>query len=365
MNDFEGAIKHLERSIALNPSYGDAYSNLGAVYKEKKEYEKAQKFYHKALSFNPKHINANFDLSLIELSKGNYDIGWKRYEYRLGMDELISKLYRFTTPIWQGEALEGKRIILQNEQGYGDNIMFIRYVPQFIALGAKVILRTRPELVELFKNIPNIEAVYSEEDAIKDHDYHFPLLSSPLRFKTTLENIPNNFPYLHTKSVSNLIEKEPKEIVKIGLVWSSSKTNKDFKNKYLGLEYFKSLFKLKDTKWYSLQVGEDAKEIISLNLQNSIVDLSAHLIDFSVTASIINALDLVITTDTSVAHLCGAMNKQAWVLVPKPSDWRWMQEGSSTPWYKSLRLFRQNERGSWNSVIAEIENSLKMKGYKK
>lgn len=362
IDDFEGAVKHLEKSIALNPSYGDAYSNLGAVYKEKKEYEEAQKFYHKALSLNPRHVNANFDLSLIELSKGNYDIGWKRYEYRLGMDELISKLHRFTTPIWRGESLKDKKIILQNEQGYGDNIMFIRYVAHFVALGAIVIIRTRPELVELFKSIPDIAAVYSEEEAIVDHDYHFPLLSSPSRFGTTIETIPSIFPYLHTKSISDLIKKEHKDTLKIGLVWSSSRTNKDFKNKYLGLEYFKSLFKLKGTRWYSLQVGEDAKEIKSLNLQNNIVDLSVHLVDFSVTASIINALDLVITTDTSVAHLCGAMNKQAWVLVPKLSDWRWMQEGTSTPWYKSLKLFRQNEVGSWTKVVSEIENSLQKKG---
>ena len=180
-----------------------------------------------------------------------------------------------------------------------------------------------------------------------------------------METIPSIFPYLHAKSVSDLIQKEQKDTLKIGLVWSSSRTNKDFKNKYLGLEYFKSLFKLKGTKWYSLQVGEDAKEIKILNLQNNLVDLSAHLTDFSQTASIINALDLIITTDTSVAHLCGAMNKRAFVLVPKPSDWRWMQEGDMTPWYKSLKLFRQYESGKWDSVISEIENSLKKEGLKK
>ncbi len=365
MDDFAGSIKHLERSIALNPSYADAYSNLGAVYKEKKEYENAQKFYAKALSLNPEHINANFDMSLIELMRGNYALGWKQYEFRLGMDELISKLYRYKTPIWRGESLVGKRIILQNEQGFGDNIMFIRYATNFIALGAKVIIRTRAELVELFKTIVDIEAVYSEEEEIVSHDYHLPLLSSALLFQTTLQNIPSSFPYLHVKHLSDLVKKEKKDVLKIGLVYSSSRTNKDFKNKYLGLENFKSLFKLKGSAWYSLQAGEDAKEIKTLNLEDSIVDLSEHLNDFSTTASIINSLDLIITTDTSVAHLCGAMNKRAWVMVPRPSDWRWMQEGESTPWYKSLKLFRQSKSGSWKSVITEIENSLKKEGLKK
>ena len=359
MDDFDGAVEHLEKSITLNPSYADAYSNLGAVYKEKKEYDKARVFYDKALTLNPEHINANFDLSLLELLKGDYNTGWKQYEYRLGMDELIGKLYRYKTPIWRGESLAGKTIILQNEQGFGDNIMFIRYVSKFIALGAKVIIRTRPELVELFKNIPDVEAVYSEDEEMIAHDYHLPLLSSALRFQTTLNNIPAHFPYLKVSETTDLIKKEPKGRLKIGLAWSSSKTNKDFKNKYLGLHHFKGILNQKNISWYSLQAGDDALEIKDQGLQAKIVDLSGHLNDFKATAEIINALDLVITTDTSVAHLCGAMNKEAWVLVPKPSDWRWMQESDQTPWYKSLKLFRQQEKGSWTSVVREIENNLK------
>lgn len=359
MDDTAGSIAHLEESIRLNPSYADAYSNLGAVYKESKAYEKAEIYYQKALTLAPQHINANFDLSLIELSRGNYSLGWKRYEYRLQMVELISKLHHYTTPIWRGQPLREKVLILQNEQGFGDNIMFIRYVPTFIELGAKVIIRTRPELVELFKSMPNVAMVCSEEDPIPEHDYYLPLLSAPYLFQTTQENIPQVFPYLSSSKPSPLIKKEGKPILKIGLVWSSSRTNKDFKNKYIGLEFYKKLFDIKGTKWYSLQAGGDADEIKALNLGSKITNLSEHLSDFSNTASIIESLDLVITTDTSVAHLCGAMNKEAWVLVPRPADWRWMQEGETTPWYKSLKIFRQDKQGSWAAVITEIEKALK------
>ena len=125
------------------------------------------------------------------------------------------------------------------------------------------------------------------------------------------------------------------------------------------MELYKKLFDIKGTQWYSLQAGEDADEIKLLNLGSKIIDLSDHLDDFSITANVIESLDLVITTDTSVAHLCGAMNKEGWVLVPRPADWRWMQEGASTPWYKSLKLFRQDKQGSWATVITEIEKELK------
>lgn len=356
-DDFAGAITHIEQSIKLNPSYPDAYSNLGAVYKENKEYSKAEPLYRKALSLNPNHTNANFDLALIELFSGNYDKGWQHYEHRIKMDELRAKIYPYTTPIWRGEDLRGKTLILQNEQGFGDNIMFIRYVPMFLRLGANVILRTRPELVNLFKSIEGIKEVYSEEESIPKHDYYLPLLSSPNRFKTTLESVPKVFPYLSSYQEKSEFSCNPKRF-NIGIVWSSSKTNKDFKNKYIGLEHYKELFSLKGTSWYSLQTGEDASEIQTKKLDKNIVDLSGMLNDFSATASIIDKLDLIITTDTAVAHLCGAMNKQAWVLVPTPSDWRWMQEGDRTPWYDSLKLYRQDKRGSWKEPIAKIRDHL-------
>ncbi|HEX5329066.1 tetratricopeptide repeat protein [Sulfuricurvum sp.] len=357
-DDMTGAIRHLEHSIRLNPSYADAYSNLGAVYKENKQYAEAEAFYRKAISLAPNHTNANFDLSLIELSKGEYKNGWQRYEHRIKMDELRSKIHHYKTPMWRGENLHGKTIILQNEQGFGDNIMFIRYVPLFVELGATIILRTRPELVRLFESVKGVEKVYSEEDEIPEHDYYLPLLSSPTRFKTTIETIPKHFPYIIPRSQEISDFKCNKKSFNIGLVWSSSRTNKDFKNKYIGLEHFKMLFAIKGTTWYSLQAGEDAQEIKVAKLENKITDLSERLVNFSATAAIIEKLDLIITTDTAIAHLCGAMDKKAWVLVPKPADWRWMQEGKSTPWYNSLELFRQHQKGSWNEVISEIKDKL-------
>lgn len=359
MGDFEAAISHLEKSIAINPNYADAYSNIGAIYKEQKEYEKAEPYYQKALSINKDHTNANFDMSLIELSRGNYAKGWRLYEHRLKMAELISKTYRFTTPMWQGDSLDGKTIVLQNEQGFGDNIMFIRYAYLFMEMGARVIVRTRPHLVELFKSLKGVVEVCSEEEEMPKHDCYIPLLSSPHYFKTMLSNIPSSFPYLHTeKAETSLLPQSKKGELKVGIVWSNSRTSKDFKNRYIGLSSFKPLFELENIAWYSLQEGEDASQIKKEGLEGKIVDLSDKLTDFKTTAMIVQELDLVITPDTAVAHLCGALNKSAWVVVPNPSDWKWLQEGSKSPWYESLRVFRQERGKEWAEPVLEIKEEL-------
>lgn len=360
MGNYEGALGALKHSIKLNPSYADAYSNIGAIFKEQKLYDQAEPHYRKALMLSPHHINANFDLALIELSRGNYNVGWQQYEYRLLMKELLVKTHHYMVPIWKGETLQGKTIILQNEQGFGDNIMFVRYAKKFLALGANVILRTRPELVKLFQTIDNdIHVIDEESSPLPLCDFYLPLLSSARRFGTTLETIPKDFPYLHvnkdTIDVSLLAD-----TLKVGLVWSSSPTNKDFKNKYIGLALYKKLFMLEHVHWVSLQIGEDAKDIEREGLSETILDIAPSLKDFYETARMVRHLDLVITTDTAVAHLCGALNTPAWVLVPKPADWRWMQEGDHTPWYKSIRLFRQKEQGNWVAPMEAIYDALQV-----
>ena len=359
MGNHDGALQALEHSIKLNPSYADAYSNIGAIFKEQKRYDKAEPYYQKALTLSPHHINANFDLGLIELTKGNYTVGWKQYEYRLRMKELLAKTYQYTAPIWRGENLQGKTIVLQNEQGFGDNLMFVRYAKIFLALGAHVVLRTRPQLVRLFQTIDDDIKVIDEESSPPPAcDFYLPLLSSARRFGTTLETIPKEFPYLHVNKETVDISFRPNTL-KVGLVWSSSATNKDFKNKYIGLALYKKLFALEPIQWVSLQVGEDAKDIEHEGLSGIILDITPSLKDFYETARIVRHLDLVITTDTAVAHLCGALNTPAWVLAPKPADWRWMQEGELTPWYESIRLFRQQEAGNWVTPMEAIYDALR------
>lgn len=359
IGDTNAAIRHLGYSIKLNPMYADAYSNLGAVYKELKDYDAAIVYYKKALELNPEHTNANFDMALIELSHGNYQSGWEKYEHRLKMPELLSKTYKYKTPMWKGENLRGKTIILQNEQGFGDNIMFIRYVPNFLALGAEVIIRTRPELVKLFETIDGVAKVCSEDEyTMPEHDFYIPLLSCPSRFDTQLDSIPAQFPYL--KAPQPIFEM-PAEGIKIGITWSGSKTNKGHKDRYIGLHALTPLFELKNITWYSLQLGDDIDQIAELGLEKIIIDKTELLTDFSKTAALISGLDLVITGDTSVAHLAGALNKKTYLLLSQPAEWRWMQNGDSTPWYRSLKVFRQTQKGSWREPISAIAKLLRQR----
>ena len=356
MGDTTGAIAALKCSITLNPNYADAYSNLGALYKENKEFDRAMFYYQKALALNPEHTNAQFDIALMELSKGNYESGWSGYEYRLKMNELLAKTDVYTSPLWQGESLQNKTIILQTEQGFGDTIMFIRYAPYFKELGAKIIVRTRLELMALFRSIQEVDEIICEEDPLPEHDFYLPLLSCPQRFKTVLQTIPRKFPYLG--SPKNGLSFERKSL-HVGITWSGSPTNRGHKDRYVGLKILSQLFDIDHISWYSLQIGADSHEIQSFNLHDTIIDKTELLTDFAQTAAFIEALDLVISVDTSVAHLSGALNKKTFVLLSKPAEWRWMQEGETTPWYESLLLFRQEIRGDWQKPILQIKEKLR------
>ena len=356
MGDTTGAIAALKCSITLNPNYADAYSNLGAIYKENKEFDRAMFYYQKALALNPEHTNAQFDIALMELSKGHYESGWSGYEYRLKMNELLAKTDVYTSPLWRGESLQNKTIILQTEQGFGDTIMFIRYAPYFRELGAKIIVRTRLELVALFRSIQEVDEIICEEDPLPEHDFYLPLLSCPQRFKTVLQTIPRKFPYLG--SPKNGLSFERKSL-HVGITWSGSPTNRGHKDRYVGLKILSQLFDIDHISWYSLQIGADSHEIQSFNLHDTIIDKTELLTDFAQTAAFIEALDLVISVDTSVAHLSGALNKKTFVLLSKPAEWRWMQEGETTPWYESLLLFRQEIRGDWQKPILQIKEKLR------
>ena len=356
MGDTTGAIAALKCSITLNPNYADAYSNLGAIYKENKEFDRAMFYYQKALALNPEHTNAQFDIALMELSKGHYESGWSGYEYRLKMNELLAKTDVYTSPLWQGESLQNKTIILQTEQGFGDTIMFIRYAPYFRELGAKIIVRTRLELMALFRSIQEVDEIICEEDPLPEHDFYLPLLSCPQRFKTVLQTIPRKFPYLG--SPKNGLSLERKSL-HVGITWSGSPTNRGHKDRYVGLKILSQLFDIDHISWYSLQIGADSHEIQSFNLHDTIIDKTELLTDFAQTAAFIEALDLVISVDTSVAHLSGALNKKTFVLLSKPAEWRWMQEGETTPWYESLLLFRQEIRGDWQKPILQIKEKLR------
>ena len=271
-------------------------------------------------------------------------------------------------PRWDGyTSLEGRTILLWSEQGHGDTIQYIRYAPMLAQRGATVHVGCHPKLARLFSTAPGIAKIYARPDELAGaglspkagllpkatYDLHAPILSLPYLFGTTLETIPAVVPYL----------RPPAELVplqehgfKIGLVWAGNPNHRNDAQRSMHLVGMLPLLTI-DAEWYSLQVGQAASQIKALGLSTVLHDLAPRLNDFHDTASVISQLDLVITVDTAVAHLAGALGKPVWILLPFDADWRWLQ-GQDSPWYPTARLFRQPWPGNWGAVIQDVTTAL-------
>jgi len=301
------------------------------------------------------YVDAHWNLGLVLLIQGDFKQGWIGYQWRFKRKE--HKWPIIKTPMWQGEDIKGKRIVLWNEQGLGDAIQFVRYAQIVKAKGAQVILAVQTQLFRLF------EQSLQEKYEIVDHrtfdmsayDQHASLLSLPGILGTTLETIPN-FSYIQPQQHLVLPDLDQQRHHRIGIVWGSDKRNwQMYKYKYCPVEFFASLLDLDQVALYSLQVGEDADQLND----SCIVNLSPLINDFADTASLIAQLDLIITVDTAVAHLAGAMGKRVWVVLPYNCDWRWLLDRQDSPWYPTMRLFRQTKPGNWQGVFNQVKEQLR------
>ena len=350
--ELEKAIVSVQKCLEINPNYKDAYNNLGNIFNKQKQFQKAIKAYQKAIEIDPNYVDAHWNLSLVLLMLGDFKQGWIGYQWRFKRKE--HKWPIITTPMWQGEDIKGKRIVLWNEQGLGDAIQFVRYARIVKAKGAQVILAVQTQLFRLF------EQSLQEKYEIVDHrtfdmsayDQHASLLSLPGILGTTLETIPD-FSYIQPQQ--HLVLPDDDEHHRIGIVWGSDRRNwQMYKYKYCPVEFFASLLDLDQVALYSLQVGEDADQLND----SRIVNLSSLISDFADTASLIAQLDLIITVDTAVAHLAGAMGKPVWVVLPYNCDWRWLLDRQDSPWYPTMRLFRQTKPGDWQGVFNQVKEQL-------
>jgi len=352
----EEAAESFKKALEINPRYEKAYLahyNLGIYFKDKGEILRALEHYNKSIELND-FPEAHWNKSLVLLLLGRFKEGWREYNYRF-KKEKPSDNRVFLKPEWKGELLKGKKILILSEQGFGDNIQFIRYIPQVKEKRAYIILECKKELIKLFKSL-EIDDIVEKSKIIPnvEHDFYIHLMSLPGIFNTDLTSIPNN-PYL--KADKELAEKFRAKLnsekFKIGIVWTGNPQQENDKTRSTTFEKFKTL-KIPGVELFSLQIWNASKQLDS----QYTVDLSNEINDFADTAAIIENLDLIISVDTSVAHLTGAMGKPVWTLLSFIPDWRYMLERKDCPWYPSMKLFRQKSPGDWSSVFEEVKKEL-------
>ena len=360
LNRLVAALEFYDKAIVLKPDYTEAYSNRGIAKHDLNQLDAALTCYNKAVAIKPDYADAYWNKSLALLLAGDFVNGWEMYEWRWQRDAFSSPVRNFTQPLWLGrESLNGKTILLHSEQGFGDTIQFCRYAKLVAELGARVILEVPLVLIDLFKYLNGVAELIAKDEMLPAFDYHCPLLSLPLAFKTNLSNIPTAQAYLRSDpdKVNNWkIKLGDTTTKRIGLAWSGSITHKYDHNRSIALSQL-LLHLPVHYEYISLQkeLRENDKDTLQ---EYNIRHYGDQLKDFSDTAALCDLMDIVISVDTSVAHLAGALGKQTWILLPFSPDWRWLLDRSDSVWYPTVKLYRQHTVGNWDHAFNEVQSEL-------
>ena len=389
---FDEAIKSLERALKLNPAYvqalgnlgntyldmgrleesekayrdgldllpdqPDLYYNLGRVLHEQGRWEDAEQSFRKTLSLNNAYPLAHWNLSHVLLLQGRFWEGWIEYEWRWHCPGFTTQIPKFDQPRWDGKDISGKTLLVYAEQGFGDTVQFARYLPALSASGCRVIFLCQPELRRLMHDISRVEEIITDWTALPEFDVHTPLMSLPMLLGMREETeIPRDFPYL-TPPADGADAPSGTAGLKVGLVWAGRESHLLEAQRSLDVVQLRALTEVAGCHFFALHEDDYSDELVSAGMADAVTDLSGKLSDFGDTARIIASLDLVIGVDTAVIHLAGALNVPVWTMLAKTGDWRWMLEREDTPWYPTMRLFRQAERGDWSPVISRIAQEL-------
>ncbi|MBW2557915.1 MAG: tetratricopeptide repeat protein [Deltaproteobacteria bacterium] len=365
----ENALKHFQRATCLDSNYAEAYHNAGNMLKDLCRPREAVEFQNKAIELRPDYIEAHFNRSVALLLLENFKDGLEEYEWRRHLKAL--KSLEFAQPLWDGSDLSGKTILLHAEQGLGDTIQFIRYAKVAKESGATVIAAAQDPLTTLLKSCAYVTSVISLKDNFPDFDLQAPLMSLPWILNEKPSSILAEIPYI--KADSELVKQWHARLgennnFKIGLCWQASflyeknHQRKTISSKSIPLRDFYPLSKMDGIKLYSLQKGVPTEQLENMPGDFILHDFGPDFDDnhgpFMDSAAVMENLDLVITIDTSIAHLAGALGVPVWVMLPYVPDWRWFLEKNISPWYPTMRLFRQGETRDWNAVIKEVIGAL-------
>jgi tetratricopeptide (TPR) repeat protein len=394
--DSAAAIAHFQRALDLRPGFANAHVNLGSAVGKLGDYVEAEQhyrravalkpnptnlvclggslgaqgrldeeevFYRRALELDPDYVDAHQNLAWTLLKRGDYAQGWAEYAKRWRPHDYAAIAIE-SVPEWHGEALEGRAILLVGDQGFGDQMQFVRFASVLAKLGATVDVSVREPLLPLAQGVPGVHRAWSNGNAGGRYDFWAPLMSVPSCVGTELSTVPADVPYLFADDAKVEMWRERVDKVtgsrrKIGLVWAGSPTFGNDRYRSMRFEDLAPLARLDDVAWFSLQKGPSQAQLADAPDNSLPRDFTAELHDFTDTAALVMNLDLVIAVDTGVAHLTGALGKPVWVMLPANSDWRWLEHRSDSPWYPNARLFRQAVLGDWAPVVDSVAQALR------
>jgi len=358
---YESALASYDKAIAIKPDYQEAYHNLALMRQELNQLDAAVACFDKAIAIKPDYHDASLHKSLALLLGGNFRQGWALYESRQKVSRLAGTSRNFARPLWLGnESIAGKTILLHSEQGFGDTIQFCRYARSVADMGARVVLETELPLIGLLKDLNGVAEVVAKGSDLPDFDYHCPLMSLPLAFKTVLNTIPCPHQYLRTDPDKLAYWKnrlEQTTTPRIGLVWSGNVTHTNDSNRSIPLA---GVIRHLPSSLIYVSLQKEVREIDKTTLESNanILHFGDELGDFSDTAALCDLMDVVISVDTGIAHLNAALGNPTWVLLPFSPDWRWLLDRDDSPWYQSIRLFRQEQPGDWDGVFKKLRSEL-------
>ncbi len=362
---YEEALASFSRAVAIKPDDALAQVNYGVLLQNSKRLDEALASYNRAITVKPDYAEAYWFKSLVKLLVGDYEEGWQLHEWRWRSEGYKNLCRNFNRPLWLGEqSIEGQTLLVHAEVGLGDSIQFCRYLPMVEAVGAKIILEMPAPLVSLISTLKGNYMVVEKGSPLPYFDLHCPAMSLPLAFKTSLESIPATVPYLFADPDKQRIWRKRlgnKEKPRVGLVWSGLiRGNIDLnpaKKRSVPLQLLEPLLRL-PIEFHALQKDIRPDDADALAKFRHVYTHQDKIFDFSDTAALIKEMDLVISIDTSIAHLAGALGMPIWILLPFVTDYRWTLDGTATPWYPSATLFRQSEIGEWPNVISGIIQKL-------
>jgi tetratricopeptide (TPR) repeat protein len=370
----DDAIRYYKKALELNPNFDNAYNNIGVALQNKGDYDEALSCYQKVLRINPSHSMAHFNISFVLLLSGDFKKGWEEYEWRWGNSIFISQLHNFHKPIWKGTSLKGKNLLIYAEQGIGDEIMFASCLPDVATEANLCIVECNERLVPLFaRSFPRIKTIkqIQKGDAYPPDvlltDMKIPIGSLPQRLRPSISSFPQRKGYLIPDAQKAEIWRQRFEMLgkglKVGISWRGGSDSFTKITRSIPLKHWKILRSLPGVYFVNLQYGDYSVELKDIQKKFGVNihdwEDADPLMDLDNFAAQISALDVVISVDNATVHMAGALGAPVWVLLPFACDWRWMRDFGDTPWYPTMRLFRQKSLGEWDGVFEKVSFDLK------